>query len=78
MSKQSISIHKQKKEDSYNINIHLEVEEIENGWLVCKTVSKYKEEGHQPVEEGHHETKKMYYKENPLDENKAVWDKVKF
>ena len=78
MSKQSISIHKTKEEDGVTYNIHLTIEEIENGWLVTKDISSYSEKGEVPMEKGDYDCKKMYFKENPLDENKAVWDKVKF
>lgn len=76
MDKQSISIHKKKEKDGVTYNIHIVVEEIENGWLVTKDTSSYSEEGEMEKED--YSCKKMYYKENPLDEDKAVWDKVKF
>lgn len=73
----SMSIRKTTSKDGYCITHYIEVEEIENGFLVTKRTEKYSEEGDYPMREEKQEVKKKYYEKNPLDAN-AVWDKVEF
>lgn len=73
---ENISIHKRKEESGVCYSIYLEVEEIENGWLVTKRVSKYtKGDYDEPMEPGKETVTKKYYKANPLAAQQAVWEK---